>query len=172
MTIIEDFKNAKAWIIGVVGFATSIGGVLIEVFDYPTKPTISILVMGSTIIVGLVFLVKKSEERQKEALKAQETKIDVRLDKTNKDICEIKDVMFEIQRSSLRTEMNLMMSQNPSNHDTILKMAHRYFVDLNGDWVETDEFETWRENENNAGRPVHLPLALTKQITLLQNEEQ
>ena len=47
------------------------------------------------------------------------------------------------------------MLQHPHNHDTILKMAEKYFITLKGDWYETNRFLDWVEKEN-----IHLPPSL------------
>ena len=69
---------------------------------------------------------------------------------------EIKKMLLENGKSTLRIEINEEMLQNPHNHDTILKMAERYFgPPMCGDWYMTNRFLDWAEKEN-----VHLPPSL------------
>ena len=84
----------------------------------------------------------------------------------------IEESLNEIKASTLRTEMNNEIYRNPQNHDTIIRMAEKYFGKkedggLNANWVEKELFLTWVDKENEAGREVHLPKAL---ITQLEND--
>ena len=83
----------------------------------------------------------------------------------------IDDVLLDIQKSTLRTEMNDEITRHPHNHDTILRMAQKYFVDLQADWIETDIFLSWVEAEKQAGRPVNLPPQLFSAVTDRKAEE-
>lgn len=71
---------------------------------------------------------------------------------------------LENQRSLMRLEMDNLMVREPYNHDTIIAYAERYFLDLNGDWKQTDRFLDWVEKENKAGRPVHIPPELFSNV--------
>ena len=72
------------------------------------------------------------------------------------DISEIKKMLMENGKSTLRIEINEEMLQNPHNHDTILKMAEKYFSPpMKGDWYMTNRFLDWVEKEH-----VHLPPSL------------
>lgn len=162
--VLEDIKAIKSFITGVLAFAVATAAFLVEVVNLP-KPATLLGVSG--VSVGLLvigFLIQRSESRQAVALKAHVTASD-------KIVAEIHESMLEGQRSNLRTEMNLMMYTHPENHDTILKMAYRYFVELKGDWVETDLFLGWVEEEEAKGRRVHLPPELRNTVGALHAKE-
>lgn len=162
--VFEDIKAIKAYLLGVSGFAVTLTATLIKIWNFPEAPTI--LGIGGLAVVILVigFLIQRSESRQEAALKAHVIASD-------KIVAEMRTNMLENQRSNLRTEMNLMMYVHPENHDTILKMASRYFVELKGDWVETDLFLNWVEDEEKAGRKVHVPKNILSVVETLQEEE-
>ena len=67
--------------------------------------------------------------------------------------------------------MTLYIHDQPENHDTILKIAERYFLEFGGDWVMTDEFLRWADSETEEGRKVHIPSNLLSTIRLREKEE-
>lgn len=162
--VLEDIKAIKYYVLAVCGFAVTVSGCLIKIWDFPEAPTI--LGAGGLAVGMLVlgFLIQRAESRQEAALATHMAASDA-------VIKEFRENMLENQRSNLRTEMNLMMYTHPDNHDTILKMAYRYFVELNGDWVETDLFLTWVEDEEKKGRKVHLPPELRNTVGSLVVKE-
>ena len=64
----------------------------------------------------------------------------------------IDNVLLDIQRSTLRTEICNEMARHPDNHDTILKMAEKYFGKraqggLEANWYMSSKFLDWAEKE-------------------------
>lgn len=55
--------------------------------------------------------------------------------------------LHEIRLDTTRTQLLMLMEHQPENHDTILKVAHRYFVDLKGNWWMASEFMNWAKNQ-------------------------
>ena len=47
------------------------------------------------------------------------------------------------EKDALRTQLLLMMSDYPDEVQEILRLAERYFKDLNGDWYATVLFNKW-----------------------------
>ena len=163
--VIDDIKNSKGYILGVVAFATAISAFLTTVLGLAPEPTLISVAGGATVLLYIGWLIQKSEQRQSDALKAHE---DFSLKKTEeiaKSLETIKEITIENQRASIRIEMNDTITRTPDNHDTILRYAERYFGELDGDWVETDLFMSWVDSENNAGRKVHANPELMKNIT-------
>ena len=60
---------------------------------------------------------------------------------------ELKAELKEIRLDTTRIQLLDLMHDEPSNHDTILTIAHRYFVVLKGDWVASAEFQAWADKE-------------------------
>lgn len=50
--------------------------------------------------------------------------------------------------ATTRLQLLWLIESQPTNHDTILRTAERYFVSLNGDAEAFDEFDKWRTKEN------------------------
>lgn len=161
---LNDLKALKGYIVGVVAFAAAITTYLTKALHF--REDVTLLTVGGVATAMLIigWLIQKSENRQTTALKAH-------IIRTEKATQMLQTNILENQRSSLRTELNLMMYLRPENHDTILRMAYRYFVELKGDWVETDEFGTWIEREQKSGRTVHVPPDLATTITALRVKE-
>lgn len=51
--------------------------------------------------------------------------------------------LHEIRLDTTRTQLLMLMEHQPDNHDTILKIAHKYFVELHGNWWMASEFAGW-----------------------------
>lgn len=72
--------------------------------------------------------------------------------------------LHEIRLDTLRTQLYIKMEHEPHNHDTILTIAHRYFVDYGGDWVATTDFQNWANKER-----ITIPHAIT--IAIAENDK-
>lgn len=58
--------------------------------------------------------------------------------------------LHEIRLDTTRTQLIMLMEHQPHNHDTIIKVAERYFVALEGDWYLTSLFKDWAKSEGIA----------------------
>lgn len=157
---IEDIKTLRNWAIGIAGFATTISAILIQVFHFKPEPTIAAVVGFALLMLLVVFLIDKSETRTNIILRDH---IEERIE-SDKEIAKrfdsIDACLLDIQRSSLRIELGNEIKRHPENHDTILKMAERYFLSpeeggLRGDWYMSSVFLEWAEKEN-----IKLPKSL------------
>lgn len=160
----RDLKIIKDYILGTVAFAAAVSAFFVNVLHFKTETTTGVVAVLSIMFLAVVCLINRAEERQK----AETDKIRLENIETRKqheaDIQYLKKMALENQRSALRTEMDNEMYRRPENHDTIIKYAYRYFVELDSDWVETEKFEAWKEAEEKAGRKVHLPNELLVNI--------
>lgn len=77
----------------------------------------------------------------------RQDKIVERLDKIEKHNAEQDKELHDIRLDTTRTQLYFKMEHDTHNHDTILKIAHKYFVILKGDWVATIDFLAWAEKE-------------------------
>lgn len=73
---------------------------------------------------------------------------------------EMKEELREIRLDTTRTQLIMLMEHQPRNHDTIIKVAERYFCDLRGDWYLTSLFRDWAKREG-ISVPDHIA-AVTK----------
>lgn len=161
---VEDLKTLRNYVLGVAGFATTVSAILIQALHFPTEPTL-ICVAGFALVMLLIgFLINRAEQRQALALKKHQEESDKTIQEFKGDLSFLKTMALENQRSGLRNEMNGEIYRNPANHDTILQLARRYFVEMGGDWVQTDLFLSWAEKENAKGRPVHIPVDLSQAV--------
>lgn len=55
--------------------------------------------------------------------------------------------LTQIHLDTTRTQLYFKMEHDTNNHDTIFKIANRYFVELHGDWVATVDFLNWAKKE-------------------------
>lgn len=167
---VDDLKTLRNYALGVVGFATTISAILIQALHFETEPTL-ISVAGFALLMLLVgFLINRAEQRQAQLLKDHQKESDALFKDFQGDLQYLKKMALENQMSSIRNEMNCEIYRSPQNHDTILEFAHRYFIELGGDWVQTDLFLAWVDSENEQGRKVHIPTDLLQAITTDKNK--
>lgn len=164
VTAVEDLKVLRNYLLGVIAFATAVTAFLTQILHFPTESTLVMTTLLGTVFLVIVFLIQRAERRTDIKLKDHIDESDVMIHEFRQDLEYIKNMTLENQRSALRTEMNTEIYRNPSNHDTIIKYAYRYFKELDSDWVETTIFEAWRKSEEEAGRPVNLPPDLLSNI--------
>ena len=79
-----------------------------------------------------------------------------RIESNSDSISRILSETEEIRMDTLRVQLLEYIYNEPSAHDSILKLAYTYFVEYNGDWVMTDKFKEWAEAEH-----VNIPFDLT-----------
>lgn len=170
-TIFDDIKEIKGYILGVIAFATAVAAFLTQIVKFPMDVTLAGVTFISVYMVFVGFLINKSEQRQTIALKKQDEKSAARVESFKESVNEIKNLAIETRLDNLRTLLTLYMHDQPENHDTILKIAEKYFIEFHGDWVMTDEFLKWAENESQAGRKVYIPASLLDVVRLREKEE-
>lgn len=66
-----------------------------------------------------------------------------------------EEELREIRLDTTRTQLIMLMEHQPHNHDTIIKIAERYFCQLKGNWVAGSEFMAWAKKEG-VTIPSHL----------------
>lgn len=156
MTVFDNVKEAKAWIVGAIGFDATVTALLVAVFNVDAVKTTIATTATTLVALAIIFLIYKSEGRSRIELQSHIEDSNKLTSELRKDISEIKKMILENGKSTLRIEINEEINQNPHNHDTILKMAERYFSPpMNGDWYMTNRFLDWAEKEK-----VHLPPSL------------
>lgn len=66
----------------------------------------------------------------------------------------------EIRLDTTRTQLYFKMEHDTHNHEVIFKIAFRYFVELDGDWVATVDFLNWAKKEG-----IEIPKPILNAIT-------
>lgn len=100
-------------------------------------------VLGSGIIQ---FFVTRHDNRKNDSIENKLSPIEKKLDKI---IAEQKTS----EKDALRTQLLVMMTVLPNNHEEIMTLAQRYFDDLKGDWFYSSLFAKWLK-ENNVEKPI------------------
>ena len=100
-------------------------------------------VLGSGIIQ---FLITRHDNSKKESIESKLEPIVVKLDKI---IAEQKTS----EKDALRTQLLVMMTTLPNNHEEIMTLAQRYFGQLKGDWFYSSLFAKWLK-ENDIEKPI------------------
>lgn len=118
--------DTTAIIVALIGGGAGIVTAIKGVFEYIDKRK------GNTIEVQI-----------QNAIKPLIEKIDrIEQHNTNQD-----EELRQIRLDTTRTQLYFKMEHDTHNYDIILKIAHRYFVVLHGDWVATVDFLAWAEKE-------------------------
>lgn len=122
----------------------------------------AILGCASGVLAGILayikFFVERKDKKKAENLETvldkklapvieRQDKIVKRLDKIEAHNAEQDEELHDIRLDTTRTQLYFKMEHDTHNHDTILKIAHKYFVTLKGDWVATIDFLSWTEKE-------------------------
>lgn len=171
MAVIDDIKSSKGYILGVIAFATAVGAFLTQVLHFRPEPTLTAVASLAVLVLFLSWLIDRSEKRQIKRLEEHNKETNARMAGYDKTLECLTGIAKETQLSTLRIEMDNEMTRNPANHDTILRYSEKYFIELGGDWVQTDKFFTWVESEKKAGRIVHVPPILMNHITTKREAE-
>lgn len=123
----------------------------------------AILGCSSGVLAGILayikFFAERRDKKKAETLEAlfdkklapvieRQDKIVERLDKIESHNEGQDAEIHDIRLDTTRTQLYFKMEHDTHNHDTILKIAHKYFVILKGDWVATIDFLAWAEKEN------------------------
>jgi len=155
MTVFDNVKELKGWIAGAIGFDATVTALLVSVFQVDAVKTTIATTATTIVALAIVFLIYRSEARSRGELQKHVDEANSLVTGLKKDIAEIKKLLLDNGKSTLRIEINDEMSKNPHNHDTILKMGEKYFCEMDGDWYMTNRFLDWAEREH-----VHLPSSL------------
>lgn len=161
----NDLKVIAAYVTGVITFAATVTTFFVKVLNAPLELTTGIVAVLSSMLLLTTLLINRAERRMYSEVQRVKEECNATQQKYDKDMTWLKNMALENARSSLRTEMDNEIHRRPDNHDTIIKYAYRYFIELDSDWVETEKFEAWIDSEEKAGRKVHLPRELLANIT-------
>lgn len=155
MTVFDNVKEMKGWILGAIGFDAAVTTLLVTIFEVDMVKTTIATTATTIVALAIILLINKSEARSRQGLQDHIEEANILTNELKNDMSEIKELIKENGKSTLRLEINDEMLRNPHNHDTILKMGERYFCEMDGDWYMTNRFLDWVEKEN-----IHLPPSL------------
>ena len=161
---IDDIKSLKGYILGVAALAAGVTTFCTLTFHWEAPKVSAISASVAVIFIVLAFLIQRAENRNARRLETHIETSEKRISEFSEGIDYLKRMALENQRASTRIEMNSFIRNEPWNHDTILAYAEKYFLELDGDWKETDVFLSWVDKENEAGRKVHVPPELFSNV--------
>lgn len=82
-----------------------------------------------------------------------------RAEKLDTTMDKVLAVTEETRKDTVRIQLLMILSHQPENTDTILKLAEKYFIDLDGDWYMTNVFGKWAK-EHDITIPVNILQAM------------
>lgn len=157
MTVFDNVKELRAWVLGAITFDVTVTALLVNIFQVDLVKTTIATTATTIVALAIIFLIYQSERRSRTELQKHIDASSELIGEVRTGMDEIKDMLLDSSKSTLRIEINEEISTNPHNHDTILKMAEKYFCELDGDWYMTNRFLDWAGKEN-----IHLPSSLGK----------
>lgn len=93
------------------------------------------LLGGGTLVKLLeIFFSRKDKKEDKN------DKVLEKLEKLDSELSEMKDRQLSLEQNQTRTELIALMNHYPNESFEILRTAHKYFVDLKGDFTMTSLF--------------------------------
>lgn len=157
MSVLDDIKAIKTYILGVIAFAGTSGGFLVGILNWDAKKTTIGVALLAILILLIGFLVARSEARQKAALRAHESRADKAMEGVATSLSNLEKMGLETRRDTLRIQLSMYIQTQPKNEDTIVKLAEEYFVKCGGDWYMTAEFNRWAREHD-----IVVPLGISR----------
>ena len=155
MSVLGDIKEWKAWVLGAIAFDAAVTSLLVTIFEVDMVKTTIATTATTLVALAIIVLIYRSEARSRQSLQDYMKKTDTSTQKLQDSITEIRGMILDNGKSTLRLEINEEILRNPHNHDTILKMGEKYFCEMEGDWYMTNRFLDWADQEQ-----IHLPPSL------------
>lgn len=87
----------------------------------------------SALISGLFGLIQNRKSKQKQI---------------EQDLEEIKSAQIRSEKDVLRTQLMVMLKDFPQETTDILRLGEHYFVKLGGNWILSDIFQKWAQDNN------------------------
>lgn len=145
MSVLDDVKGLKAWIMGAIAFDASVTTLLVSIFN--TDPVKTTIATTATTIVALaiILLIYKTENRLHKELQEHIKESNELRGELNDCMLHNRETLADIRRDTLRIQLAQYLKDQPDNVDTILMLAEEYFCKLKGDWYMTNEFVNWAE---------------------------
>ena len=155
----DDISKVWKRIAAVVAAMGVITTFFVNVFGSPLDKTVTITSCLGVVILLISFYVDKQtkyiREEIKDNRKVSDDKLSEHISESNKIIQTFGDTLKEMKKTgedtrkdTLRIQLIMVIRDDPTNKDTILKLAQAYFVELKGDWYMTDMFLNWAKEHD------------------------
>lgn len=66
----------------------------------------------------------------------------------DKRLSNVENVMNDVRQDTVRLQLLQLMESDPDNVESILTVAHQYFIEMKGDWYMTEKFKQWGREHN------------------------
>ena len=161
----DDIKKVWGRIAAVIVAVGTIATVVTQVFHTPPEFTYTVFICIGLVLLIVSFYVDKQTQYTNERINLVEHRAredftkamqeqkkmqeeykqdsDNRIESFKDDVKELIETTKETRRDTLRIQLLMILTHQPENVDTILKLAETYFVNLHGDWYMTSEFNKW-----------------------------
>lgn len=163
---------SKIWkkIAAVIAAVGVLSTFTVKVFNTPPEPTyLGFALLGLILLLISWYVDKQTYYTHNEILsyehKAREDFVEAinkTIELTNKNRQDTEDRISrfedrvsviianteETRRDTLRIQLMMLMRDEENNVDTILKVAEAYFINLQGDWYMTNEFNKWAKEHD------------------------
>lgn len=162
-TVLDEIKEAKGLLLGVIGFAGTIGTFGVTVLGWDLATTTLAAIGVSCVILFIGRLILSSERRNAELLNTHIASSEDIVTELREAVSSLNSTAKETRRDTLRIQLSMYIKDQPENIDTILRLAEEYFVRMHGDWYMTAEFNKWAKSQG-----VEIPNIITSAI--IENE--
>ena len=113
--------------------------------------TLVIGVLSSGALAALInniFQNKRDKSSKENGLEAKVDTLSGKLDDLVAEQTEIRDALRKQEIDQIRTEMKLMIYNDPSKEEELLRMGQHYFEDLNANWTMGKTYAEWMRSRN------------------------
>ena len=95
MTVLDNVKELKAWVVGAIAFDAAVTSLLVAIFEVDAVKTTIATTATTIVALAIVFLIYRSEARSRRELQAHIDGSNNLASELRKDISEIKKMLME-----------------------------------------------------------------------------
>ena len=159
MSVLDNVKGIKAWVMGAIAFDAAVTTLLVNIFNVDAIKTTIATTATTIVALTLIYLIYKSEQSAHKELQEHIKESNILQEQLRECMVDNKQQLLDIRKDTLRIQLSQYMKDQPENVDTILKLAEMYFVQLKGDWYMTSEFSKWADSQG-----IKVPSIIQKSI--------
>lgn len=136
-------KIASGWkrLLSVITLVTALSAITVTITGWEIPKVTACYVLAGLVILFAGWMLDDHVKEFNETNKKNET----RFNHFDEVLHEIREHILETHKDTIRIQLQQQIQHKPDNVDTILKLAEKYFCEMNGDWYMTNEFVNWAE---------------------------
>lgn len=158
----DDLSESWKKLAAVIGAVTLLSGFIVEVFGFSPKKTLPPLAFFGVLILAFTWYVEKQANYTKKELEDHKEESKKLVDSISSTMIDIQKTVNDTRKDTLRIQLLMYIQTDPTNIDTIIRLAETYFVELGGDWYMTSEFLKWSKTQD-VMIPLHINSILDKE---------